>query len=284
MTRGAVVCCARTRTWLSLRMLRSLSTPAARATSSERATYTPAMQDCGLPSARSWLRWIGRHELGSVLSLLVLALGTWVFAKVASEVLEGEAQGVDRILLLALRNPRDLADPLGPPWLEEAGRDLTALGGFAVLSLLTIAVLGHLLLSRKPRAAAFVGASVVGALALSLALKAIFDRPRPDLVAHWSHVATTSFPSGHSMLSAAVYLTLGASLSRLQDNLLLKAYVLLWALLLSFLVGVSRVYVGVHWPTDVLAGWAAGAAWAALSWLAAVALQRRGRVETPALP
>lgn len=242
------------------------------------------MHDRRLTKVRALLRWLGTHELGAVLSLSVLALGTWVFAEVASEVLEGETQSVDRMLLVAMRNPANLADPRGPAWLEEIGRDLTALGGVAVLSLLTVGVVGHLLLARKPRAAVFVTASMLGAVALSLALKQLFGRPRPDLVAHWSHVSTSSFPSGHSMLSAAGYLTLGALLARLQTNLLLKAYVLLWALFLSFLVGVSRVYVGVHWPTDVLAGWAAGTAWAALCWLTARRLQRRGRVEAAGPP
>lgn len=227
------------------------------------------------------LRWMGRHELGAVLSLFALGIGTAGFVAITSEVAEGETQSVDQALLLALRNPADLSDPIGPPWLEEIGRDLTALGGVATLTLLTAGVVGHLLLQRKPRAAGFVGASVTGALLLSLALKHVFDRPRPHLVPHLSHIATTSFPSGHSMLSAAVYLTLGGLLARLEANLLLRAYVLLWAVLLSFLVGLSRVYVGVHWPTDVLGGWAAGSAWAALSWLVARGLQRRGEVERP---
>lgn len=228
---------------------------------------------------RRALTWLGKHELGSLASVSLLTGGTWVFAQVADEVLEGETNQLDRTLLLLLREPNDVANPLGPPWVEEIGRDLTALGGVAVLSLLCVAVVGHLLLLRKPRAAAFVTASVLGALLLTHLLKQWFDRPRPDLVPHYSHVVTKSFPSGHSMLSAAVYLTLGALLARLQGNLVLKAYVLLWALVLTFLVGLSRVYVGVHWPTDVLAGWAAGGAWAALCWLVARAMQRRGQVE-----
>ena len=230
---------------------------------------------------RSLLRWVGRHELGSLLAISAISLGTWVFVEVADEVGEGDTESLDRKLLLSLRTPGDLSDPVGPAWLEEVGRDLTALGGVAGLCLLTIAVVGHLLLARKPRAAMFIIVSVTGALMLSLVLKHAFERPRPDLVPHMSEVLTSSFPSGHSMLSAAVYLTLGALLARLQASLVLKAYVLLWALFLAFLVGVSRVYVGVHWPTDVLAGWAAGASWAAVCWLLARALQRRGEVEAP---
>jgi undecaprenyl-diphosphatase len=228
---------------------------------------------------RSTVLRLGRHEFGTLLSVLVLASGLWVFIEVADEVAEGETRALDRAVLLALRNPNNLADPRGPPWFEEMGRDLTALGGTALLSLFSLAAVAHLLLRQKPRSAAFVGVSVIGAWALSLALKQLFERPRPDLVPRLSYVMTSSFPSGHSMLSAAVYLTLGALLARFESNLLLKAHVLGWAVLFTVLVGVSRVYVGVHWPTDVLAGWAAGAAWASLCGLVARALQRRGSVK-----
>lgn len=227
------------------------------------------------------LREIGQHELGTVLSMSVLALGAWVFAEVLDEVQEGQTQGVDRMILLALREKADLNDPVGPRWLEEVGRDLTALGGFAVLGILTLVTVGYLSLLRKPRSALFVLTSVLGALGLSSLLKALIARPRPDLVPHHSYVLTMSFPSGHAMLSSAVYLTLGALLARFHTSFLLRAYILLWALLLSALVGCSRVYVGVHWPTDVIAGWAAGSAWAALCWIVARVLQRRGDVEPP---
>ena len=225
------------------------------------------------------LSWLGRHELGSVLAFGALAAGSLVFIEVAEEVMEGETRAIDRVLLLSLRNPANLADPIGPVWLEEAIRDCTALGGVALLSLVSLCVIAQLVLSKKPKAAGFVAASVLGALLLSLALKSVFARPRPDLVPQLSHVASTSFPSGHSMLSAAVYLTLGTLLARVQPNLLLKAHVLGWAILLTLLVGFSRVYTGVHWPSDVLAGWAAGAAWAGLCGVVARALQRRGHLE-----
>lgn len=230
---------------------------------------------------RAALRWIGQHQLGSLLSVFTVAFGILCFIAVAEEVNEGDTGQVDRAILLALRNPADPADPLGGRAVEEMGRDLTALGGVTVLSLLTLGVLGYLLLIRKPLAALFVSVSVLGAIALSSGLKDLFERPRPDLVSRLSYVVTSSFPSGHSMLSASVYLTLGALLARMQANLVVKAYILLWAAFLACLVGVSRVYVGVHWPTDVLAGWSAGAAWAAASWLIAGVLQRRGRVEPP---
>ena len=235
-----------------------------------------------LRQGRNVLLWLGRHELGVVLSVFGLAGGLWVFVEVADEVMEGETRALDRLLLLALRDPKDSSDPLGPPWVEELGRDLTALGGIGLLSLLSVAVITHLALRRKPKSAAFVAAAVSGALALSLALKGLFGRPRPDLVPQLSHIGTSSFPSGHSMVSAAVYLTLGALLARFESSVLLKVHVLGWSLLLTVLVGLSRIYLGVHWPSDVLAGWAAGGAWSSLCWLIARSLQRRGHVESEA--
>jgi undecaprenyl-diphosphatase len=185
----------------------------------------------------------------------------------------------DEWAIRAMRNADDPAKPIGPAWLHEAGRDLTALGGVAVLTLITVAVAGFLWLRKMFGAMWLVLAATLGGLAVSSALKSAFERPRPDLVPHLSIVHSSSFPSGHSMLSATVYLTLGALLGRFVQPLRLKAYFLLVALILTFLVGVSRVYVGVHYPTDVLAGWSAGLAWALLCWLAARALQQRGAVE-----
>ena len=185
----------------------------------------------------------------------------------------------DEAVLLALRSPADPADPVGPRWVEEMVRDVTSLGSTAVLTLITIAVLGFLIMDRKRGAAWLVLVSIAGGTALSTALKLGFERPRPDLVAHLVEVHTLSFPSGHAMLSAVTYLTLGALLARVQPRRRLKAYILSVAVALTLLVGFSRVYLGVHWPTDVLAGWCAGAAWAMGCWLVAAWLQSRGQVE-----
>lgn len=226
-----------------------------------------------------WMTRLGRHELRSLL-LLALVLGSiWVFAMLANEVVEGETHAFDEKVLLAMRNPADRTDPLGPHWAEELGRDFTALGGVGVLTLITMSAAGFLVLQRKLGAALLVLVAIGGGLLLSTLLKLGFDRPRPDLVPHGSYVYTASFPSGHSMLSAATYLTLGALLARVQPRRRLKAYLLMLATLLTLLVGISRIYLGVHWPTDVLAGWTAGAAWALLCWLVARWLQQRGHVE-----
>lgn len=225
---------------------------------------------------------IGRQELIILVAILMATTGFWLFAELADEVTEGETHAFDRQLLLALRNPADLSDPLGPPWLEELGRDITALGGVGVLTFLTVAVSGYLALQRKLRTMMLVLAAVLSGHLLSMLLKSGFDRPRPDLVPHGAFVYTASFPSGHSMMAAITYLTLGALLARTQPRRRLKIYLLSLAMIITVLVGLSRVYLGVHWPTDVLAGWTAGAAWALLWWLAAVWLQRRGSVERTA--
>jgi len=160
-------------------------------------------------------------------------------------------------------------------------RDLTALGSNVVLLIVTGAVAGFLAARRQSHALALVVVSTAGGFFLAQALKLVFARPRPDLVPHLAVVYSSSFPSGHSMFSAVVYLTLGALLSQLVEERTLKAYFLGVACFLTFLVGLSRVYLGVHYPTDVLAGWAAGLAWALMCWMAASYLQRRGAVEPP---
>ena len=224
-------------------------------------------------------RWLGLHQLSVLVSFVALFGGTWVFVELADEVMENETRSIDETLLLWLRNPQSASDPIGPAWVEEMGRDITALGGTAVLTFITIVAIGYLLLQRKFRTAVFTGAAVVGCALLSTLLKIGIDRPRPDLVPHDTVVYTASFPSGHAMLSAVTYLTLAALLSGIHTNHVMKAYLMLIAVLVSVAIGISRVYLGVHWPTDVLAGWTAGAAWAALVWLLEKWLQRGGMVE-----
>ena len=219
-------------------------------------------------------------ELPFLVALLLCVLSLWGFLEIADEVVGGETFTIDRALLLAMRTPADPSDPLGPHWFEEIARDVTALGGVAVLTFLAFASSGFLWLDGKHRAAVFVVVSVLGGYFVSTVVKEVFSRPRPDLVPHGSYVMTSSFPSGHSMMSAATFLTLGALLASVQPNRRLKVYLLGLALLLSVLVGVSRVYLGVHWPSDVLGGWMLGAAWALLCWAVARWLQRRGEIET----
>ncbi|NML18878.1 phosphatase PAP2 family protein [Azohydromonas caseinilytica] len=221
----------------------------------------------------SW--WRRRPEPRVLGALLAAAAALWLFIALSEEVGEGETHAVDRAILLMLRNPADPSDPLGPRWFEEFMRDLTALGGHGVLGLLLLAVSSFLLLAGLRRTAAWVLAACLSGALLSDLLKGFFARPRPDLVPHGAYVLTSSFPSGHAMLSALVYLTLAALVARLLKRRRLRLHVMTVAVLLTLLVGISRVYLGVHWPSDVLAGWAIGAAWALAWWGIAQWLQPR---------
>ncbi|HWV52464.1 phosphatase PAP2 family protein [Pseudorhodoplanes sp.] len=227
------------------------------------------------------LRARSLQELAPFALFALTAAMIAVFGKVAGEVMGGETRSFDEALLRALRDPSDLADPIGPAWLEHVVRDVTSLGSFTVVSVVTLVAIGYLLIDGKRAAAAFVFIAIASGVALSEGLKHLFARPRPELVAHLVEVQTASFPSGHAMLSAVTFLTLGALLARIQSRRRLKAYVISVAILLTLLIGASRVYLGVHWPTDVLAGWCAGAAWAMGCWLLATWLQSRGRIEKP---
>lgn len=231
---------------------------------------------------RGLFDWIGRHELSVLLAMTGVAVAILAFVRIADAVGEGRTLQFDQWAVRATRRADDSAQPIGPRWLTEVTRDVTALGGVAVLTLIVIAVLGFLLLRRMVGAMWLVVAATLGGLVVSTVLKQWFERPRPDIVPHLSPTYTSSFPSGHSLLSATVYLTLGALLGRFVQEFRLKAYFLIVALALTFLVGLSRVYLGVHWPTDVLAGWCAGLAWATLCWLFARSLQNRGTVEQSA--
>jgi undecaprenyl-diphosphatase len=227
----------------------------------------------------SAVRQLATREWPILLGLLVPAAAIWILLELADEVREGSTAALDEALLLLFRSPVDQADPLGPPWLQEMMRDFTALGGVGVLSLIALAACGYLILVRKRRAALAVLLAVAGGVLISQLIKAGIDRPRPDLVPHGSYVSTASFPSGHSMMAATVYLTLAAMLARVQPRWRSRSYLIGCAIFIVMLVGISRVYLGVHWPTDVLAGWSVGAGWAIGCWAATVWLQRRGAVE-----
>ena len=222
-----------------------------------------------------------RIELGLLLALFAVAGGIWGLVQIAGEVVEGETEAFDKALLLAFRTGGNAALPIGPAWLPEMARDITALGSLGVLSLVIVIVIGYLIIVQKRAAALLVFVAVVGGQVISTLLKVGFERARPDLIADAPKVFTASFPSGHAMLSAVTYLTIGALLMRVEANARARIFVLGVAVVLTMLIGLSRVYLGVHWPTDVLAGWCVGAAWAMLCWLVALWLQRKGQVESP---
>ena len=206
---------------------------------------------------------------------LVIAAGLWGFVELSEVARDTVPHAFDTDILLAFRVPGDPSNPIGPSWFEEAMRDITALGSASVLVYITAVVIIYLGLARQWPLALFTFVSIAGGQVLSSVLKLGIDRPRPDLVSHLAQVHTMSFPSGHAMLSAVTYLTLGALLARAAPGRGVTIYVFSVAVLTTLMVGVSRIYLGVHWPSDVLAGWCAGFAWATLCWVVSHLVLRR---------
>jgi len=216
-----------------------------------------------------------REELQILLGAVALLALIWLIISLADMVLEGDTRRFDEWVLGALRVANDPSRLKGPRWLTWGAQDITALGGPTVLGLTVLAVTGYLFLHKLYRNGLFVFAASVGGWVLNWILKQAFARTRPDVVPHLREVVSSSFPSGHALTSAAVYLTLGALLMRIAEGRLAKYYCIAIAMFVTFLVGCSRVVLGVHYPTDVLAGWLIGMSWALLCWVVERTLERR---------
>lgn len=232
--------------------------------------------------AMTWARkagWRGFVLLAAATSLCVSVL---IFVEVTDLVREGDFHDAERVWMRELRTPENAAKPIGPSWLPHAALDITALGGSAVLTLMTVLVAIFLLIERRYHSVLLLLVAALGGTVLNNLLKSFFGRERPDVVPHLSEVMSSSYPSGHSMLSSIIYLTLGVMLARAVESRTLKVYCVAAALAVSFLIGLTRVYLGVHYPTDVLGGWAAGTAYALVCMLVAYWLERRGAVEPEA--
>ena len=201
--------------------------------------------------ARALISW-------SALAFFLLIAG---FAMLADEVSEGATQKLDAAVLAALRVPGSANDPIGPAWFEEAMRDVTALGSFAVLAPLVLLAAAYLALDGKRRTAGFLLVAAISGTILSTAMKMVFDRPRPEFT-QAARVFTASFPSGHSLVSAIVYLSLGALLAEQAETAALRRFYFAVAIVATLAIGLSRIYLGVHYPTDVVAGWLLGTSWA----------------------
>jgi undecaprenyl-diphosphatase len=237
-------------------------------------------------STRRWLVVLRQPEPVVLISALVIVLGVLAFAKIADEVSEADAPRFDDQILRCLRVADNPAELIGPRWVSGAVRDLSSLGAAPVLVLVIAVVAGFLRLAGKRRMMWLVLLAPFSGAVMMWALKTVFARPRPNVVPHLDAVSSYSFPSGHSMLSAVVYLTLGALIAGMLPRWRLRVYVLMVAASATFLVGVSRVMLGVHYPTDVLAGWAAGLVWALL-WLLVgrfLALAGPGKQGTDGIP
>lgn len=225
--------------------------------------------------------WVRRIDMRLLILFLVLAPATLAFLKISSEVVEGDTLAFDQMLLRALRIPADNEVPIGPAWLHQSMIDITALGGGPVLTLITILTMGYLIARQRGRLAVLLGVLIAAGGFMNNLLKQVFIRERPEIVPHLVEVSSASFPSGHAMNSAMVYLTLAALLASTERSWRVRVFLMFTALFLTLIVGASRVYLGVHWPTDVLAGWSVGAAWAVLSSIIAYNVYSRRTLSRP---
>jgi len=213
------------------------------------------MTDSAISAAPPARRFFSRSLVISIAALALLALA------VSSLFADGGAHTLDRQIMLWLRDPQALNDPLGPAWFEDVMRDMTALGGIGVVAGAGLLFAGYLWLRRRRSDIVVLAASLIGAELVSAAVKAFVSRPRPDLVSHEAAIYSASFPSGHTLMATVAWVTFAMLLAADFEDRRLRDYLLFVAWIVAAAVGCSRVYLGVHWPSDVLAGWAVGALW-----------------------
>ena len=225
--------------------------------------------------------WIGKvwdSETWLLVAVFAIAALILMFGLIADEVMEGATLEFDRYLMFLFRSSsNNFSSPIGPAWLQEMARDVTSLGSYSVLSIILAAVTGYLLIARKRDSALQILAAVLSGVAISSLLKIWIARPRPDLFVPAAKVFTASFPSDHASLSAITYMTLAVLLARTIVLRKIQVYFMVVALALTFVIGLSRIYLGVHYPTDVLAGWCIGSAWAIGCWTIVTKFQLNGR-------
>lgn len=225
---------------------------------------------------RAWRSVAGWYN-GSLRAFLFLGImfgALWSFFEIADEVGENEYRKLDEKVVLFFRNQENLSDPIGPKWLEEAARDVTALGSYTIIAFATIYTSVFLILAKKRKEALYSSLAVVTGVIVTHVLKMGFARPRPDLVPHFVQVSTASFPSGHSSAGALAYLSITLLAVQTMPSKKTKAFALGMSFLVALLIAASRVYLGVHWPSDVLAGLSLGVFWAFL-WASALSFSKK---------
>jgi len=220
-------------------------------------------------SIKSKFATLPKIKIKVLLALLAIVLGTIGFLLIAGFVSSGSADNFDIRILKSFRYPGNLARPIGPAWLFEIMRDITSLGGSTIGSLITFFVIGYFILQKQYSMLFLVLTAVIGGAIIDVELKELFSRIRPQIIPSLIPEKSFGFPSGHSMMSTIIYLSLASLIARLQVRWRDKIYIISVAVFLSFMIGISRVYLGVHYPTDVLGGWSLGLAWAALCWFVA---------------
>jgi undecaprenyl-diphosphatase len=190
----------------------------------------------------------------------------WLFVIISSNVKDGSTQKFDESIIELFRQPGDKSKPIGNEEISNSVRDITALGSGTVLFIITAGVAGFLILRKDYHSLLMVLFAVIGGALIDMWFKDLFGRERPLLVYRLVQANSLSFPSGHSMMSAVVYLSLAVLVSRILIRRIMRLYVIITALFLSLIIGLSRIYLGVHYPTDVLGGWTLGLFWAGICW------------------
>jgi len=228
---------------------------------------------------KDFLHELITKEIKVLLALLLLFISVLTFLEIGDAISAGETRQFDLSIIEFFRAEDDFNKPTGPPWITEFMTDITALGGGYVLAIITIFVLIFLTLQKHYDAFWLLLAATAGGTLISFGLKEIYGRERPDLAFRLITTTYLSFPSGHSMMSAVLYLTQAAIVARFQRTWKIRIYILSAALFLTIIIGFSRVYLGVHYPTDVIGGWTIGLAWASLCWCIAWYIQRRKRLK-----
>jgi undecaprenyl-diphosphatase len=227
---------------------------------------------------KNTIKELAHKEISILIVSFVMVFGIWLFIIISEAVVEGSTQSFDEWVLTSLRDMQNKGIPKGPLWLEETMVDITALGGGTVIFLITTFVVIFLILKKEYQSMWLVLAATIGGTLLSFGLKELIGRERPTVVIHLMKVTSLSFPSGHSMMSAVLYLTQASLLARIEPLRIIKIYIIIFALFLTFIIGFSRVYLGVHYPTDVIGGWAVGSAWASFCWMAARSIQKKRKI------
>lgn len=218
---------------------------------------------------------VARTEIAALTAMLVAAGGVLAFIEIADDMTEADGQAFDH-QVLALMRPYadDPGRPWGPWWLKEAAADITSLGGISVLGLFAAIVILFLLSQRKWLSSILLAVGLAGGVGLSEGLKAVFERERPPAAMQAVETINASFPSGHALLSTVFYLSVAVMLTRAFPGRKSKIFVLGVGIVMALLVGLTRIYLGAHWASDVFAGWAVGAAWAMALWLFAYGVAR----------
>lgn len=190
-----------------------------------------------------------------------LAVGVVLIALGFAGLLSAPVHALDTRILLALRNPANPAQLAGPLWFQDMLRDFMGLGGIGVLVLFIAGGLGILWLAARRREAWWFLGGVIGAFIIASVMKRLIGRPRPELIPHETYVFTASFPSGNTLMATVVWLLLAFALADAVGRRAVRDYAVFGALVIAALVGVARVYMGVHWPSDVIEAWGIGIAW-----------------------